>query len=686
MKHDVTLGGCDAEVLAGYLKALAVHRLVAEQVDAGATSRWSDDGQFHLESELDEKGLESFFADEYRPTPIASPWNGGSGFYPKDQKAGIDGIAATTDARFETYRRTLDACREAIEFLGLKEKPDHELKVALLRRLRSNVPDEALAWIDAAVVVGDEPAYPGILGSGGNDGRLEFANNFMQRLVELFSGGKSKRGRGAVGVSELLRAALFGETAAGINRPTVIGQFAPGRVGGANMTTGLDGGGGANPADFVLSLEGALCFAGAAVRRLGAANGGNAFPFHVQCSPVGYGSAADADGGSGAARGELWLPFWSAATSYPELRQLFGEGRLQVLRRTARNGLDAARAVASLGADRGIKRFERMALLRRNGLAYLATSLGYFEVKVAPAVDLLREIDAALLAPQRDDDAPAVRAARRALQVAAFEACRADGRLTSVLEAAGRLEIALARSPKSQAHSRPLPPLSPEWASAADDGSAEFAVARAVASWAVRPLLVPIGDRGQWVSASVVWTGGDPLRDVAEVARWRLRNSSAGEVPLGGSVGVGVPEIAAMLDGHFDRAKCEALLFALAAVRRGDAKPALRLDAGRPPLPAFALLRAVTSPHYLAVDGRHPSPKTILAILARIEACDLAGALEIASRRLRASGRPVRAAIRAVGTPNDVAAWMAALVVPMGKTVEQTLIDRAVAASAASLA
>ena len=104
---------------------------------------------------------------------------------------------------------------------------------------------------------------------------------------------------------------------------------------------------------------------------------------------------------------------------------------------------------------------------------------------------------------------------------------------------------------------------------------------------------------------------------------------------------------------------------------------------GVAPLPAFALLRAVTSPRCLVADGRHPSPKTILAILARMEARDLGGAMEMAKRRLRASGWRVRSEIRAVETPVDVAAWAAALVVPIRNNVEKAIIRRAVVAPAA---
>ncbi|HID49928.1 MAG TPA: hypothetical protein EYP40_10025, partial [Chromatiales bacterium] len=98
-RYRVHLQGCTPTPLASYLKALAIHRLVAEQKDPEARGWWQ--GQhFVLESTLDEDGLKAFFLDEYRPTPIIAPWNGGSGFYPKDNKDGISILRKCNHSRF----------------------------------------------------------------------------------------------------------------------------------------------------------------------------------------------------------------------------------------------------------------------------------------------------------------------------------------------------------------------------------------------------------------------------------------------------------------------------------------------------------------------------------------------------------------------------------------------------------
>jgi CRISPR-associated protein Csx17 len=107
MKHRVILKGCTVEPMASYLKALAVLRLVSEQADPSARGWWGGN-TFCLESRFDDQGLLNFFLDEYSPTPIIAPWNGGSGFSEGDRRDGINSILASDSSRFAQYRRTIE--------------------------------------------------------------------------------------------------------------------------------------------------------------------------------------------------------------------------------------------------------------------------------------------------------------------------------------------------------------------------------------------------------------------------------------------------------------------------------------------------------------------------------------------------------------------------------------------------
>ena len=107
MKLDpLPLRGCTPEPLMAYLKALGVFRLVAEQKDKEARAWWHND-TFMLRSTLDRDGLVEFFLEQYRPTPIVSPWNGGSGFYPKDNSKAMDVILELESPRFQLWNEVV---------------------------------------------------------------------------------------------------------------------------------------------------------------------------------------------------------------------------------------------------------------------------------------------------------------------------------------------------------------------------------------------------------------------------------------------------------------------------------------------------------------------------------------------------------------------------------------------------
>jgi CRISPR-associated protein Csx17 len=681
VSHDLVLSGCVSTVLGSYLKALGVHRLVTAQLDASAMSYWDRSGRFHLVSSVDRDGLIDFFVHRYAPTPLVTPWNGGSGFYARDQQDGIQAIAGSNDERFARYREVIGRCRGLLGDLGLTEKPgDKEAKFTLLRHARACLPDEAVTWLDAAYVIGDEARYPALLGTGGNDGRLDFANNFMQRVAGLFLAPKVRTGslKRATNAADGFTASIFGVLHRDVLQQAAVGQFVPALAGGTNMTAGLRTEGRVNAWDFILALEGALTFAGTAVRRLDAARHGSAsFPFHVNPSPIGYGSSAALD--SEQARCELWLPLWPAPCTFPEIATLFGEARLEVGRRRATSGLDAARALATLGVDRGLDRFERLGILRRNGLSYLAAWLGTFEARAVPRVDLLRELDGWLGSIERLDEArPSVSAGFRRLEEAMFEACRTDRPLTATLAAIGNLERVVAASDKTRRAVRPLRGLTAAWHTAADDGSPEFAVASAVASWGIRSSLEPIENHRWSDRIRAEWTSRNALDNIVAIARRRIVAAESGFLPLDGRPTVSVHALGRLLDGGLDLDRLRDVLFGLSLIDED-------VQVKAPPLGdvagvdrSFCALRAVTSPRFLTIDDRHPSPKTVAAILARLAARDVGGALVLAERRLRASGCALRAPIREVSPRRDVQALAAALVIPLPYALEDRLVYHAV--------
>ena len=104
-----TLSGCSPVPLAYYLKALGVLRLVAGSPSGDPTAKaaWVTD-ELRLSSRFNQEELVSFFLQDYQPTPVLAPWNGGSGCYKKDNREAIEALAASASPRLSPYRTGID--------------------------------------------------------------------------------------------------------------------------------------------------------------------------------------------------------------------------------------------------------------------------------------------------------------------------------------------------------------------------------------------------------------------------------------------------------------------------------------------------------------------------------------------------------------------------------------------------
>ncbi len=443
-RQPILLAGCQLEPMAAYLKALGVFRLLAEQADPGATACWSPSGLV-LDAALSLDELESFFLDRYRPTPIVSPWNSASGFG-AEGACELGTIESSTDDRLEPYRRAIAVCRRLLE----RQKSEGWSKEEMVRACRAELPEECVAWIDASVVLtARRPVYPPLLGTGGNDLRLEFSRNFHQRVLDVLG---LVRARSA-DIEGWLDDSLRGTEQRAALRGKSPGQFDGGAAGGPNSAPRGSADALLNPWDWVFLIEGTLLFASGVARRLGAETAGRvAAPFTVDGSAAGYASAAPGED----SRGEIWLPIWERSSRLEEVRALLAEGRADWRRRHVRTGLEFAEAAASLGVDRAITGFSRHALLVRNGRSVVATPVGRVSVRDRPAARLLAQLDRWLdgvrtLATSHTFPAGIFESLRRVDQemfaVAGGDVGTRDGvRLLETLIAVADLELAVGRS------------------------------------------------------------------------------------------------------------------------------------------------------------------------------------------------------------------------------------------------
>ena len=672
---DVELAGCMPSPLMSYLKALGVLRLVGEQEDPAARGWWSED-VFWLRSKLDGDSLVEFFLKRYHPTPIVAPWAGGSGFFSKDNKEAVDALSTGGSPRTREYVQTIQLARRVIGEEGIQGKPKDEEKHRLIRKLRNVLPDAVITWMDAAMVLSQEgQIFAPLLGTGGNDGRLDFTQNFMQRLVKL---GLHVDSPASLESRSWLANALYA-------RPTrlttaSVGQFAPGRTGGANATQGMERGSIDNPWDFVLMLEGAIMLAGAAVRRLGTTGSAQAsFPFTVRAVAAGFDASSLGD--ELGSRGELWLPTWGRPAPAQEITCLFGESRVEVSGRPASDGTDFARAVASLGIDRGLKDFTRFTFLKRSGKAFLATPIGRFTVTDRGDVALLSEIDPWLRKFRRacrvKDTAPRFVRALNQIDSAIIDLCRSRGSasLEKLLVALGKMERELANGERFRSKEKipPIMGLSAAWRSGADDGSPEFRVALALASMRdpeerIGPLRVnlePIDWRKRhpaWAESErcTVWNAADLPTNLLNTLQRRMMDgerANCANMPLLSPFMVSLDTVAAFIAGELDDQRIEESLWGLLLVDPSQPRGEGRARGVGPRDPVvlpreYALLKLLFLPGPITAERRgdgvlwryarswearvtiHPEPR----VLPLLRAGRLGEACRIAAGRLRLSG------------------------------------------------
>ena len=492
----IALTGCRPTPLLSYSKGLGILSILQKQRSPGLTSFW-EGSTLHIKSDLTRDAINSFFLESYEPSPMLSPWNGRGGFrtlkYEKGEKA-VASIVTNNSLRFAPFRLAIQEARRAwargiasgwIEErwerqIGKKDK--YILKIdknIFLAHCRSVFPDEALDWLDAAVVLADEkkPQYPLLLGTGGNLGSLDLATNYMEALSILLDPRNIKRS------SELLAHSLFGKGHPKLDKKPV-GQFAPGSAGTINSSAFGSADSVENLWSFVLGLEGALLFTSGIARRFGGSRGIATTPFTVPTNPAGY---AGAEGEK--VKGEIWVPLWKRHLTVPELRRVIAEGRISWNGRQATHGLDAAKALTTLGVDRGLDRFERYVIAERFGQSPLAVPVGSYAVSAQPAdrVSLLGETDHWVNRVRRQSLPGAASSALRRVDAAQMEVVRDPYRTQPIQEFLAELaslERIISRNPDLRGKvGVPIPPLDwNRWGKALDDSTVEWRLAVAIAT------------------------------------------------------------------------------------------------------------------------------------------------------------------------------------------------------------
>jgi CRISPR-associated protein Csx17 len=653
------LPGLRPEPLAGYLAGLGLIRILGEQADPGVTAAWTPDG-LTVTTELPD--IPRWLAQEYVPTPVVSPWNGGSGFGAKDvePRRRLDIIRDHPSPRLENLRAAIKVAESVVgdaRDAGWITESGVAEKDRVVLEFRNRCPDELLPWIDAAVVLADHSTFfPPILGTGGNDGRLEFSTNFHQQLIVVMGGSEKDAARSVISARDL----LAGTQSAPLS-DVPIGQFDPGNAGGPGSSRFGKADYLANPWSYLLVVEGSLLFAASAARRNQHAAGRAAMPFTVSQSPEGSASGAAGE----ESRGEVWAPVWGQEFTLAEIRQLFAEARASWRGRPARRAADFYAATHSLGVARGIGEFVRFGLQRRNGLAFAAVPLDRIVVRERSAVQLAARVED-WAARAGGDASSAVTEAWRGFSRAHLEFAR-DGEpmaLARMLAALTTLEMAAGRSrrAKEAVPVRYAPPAGEFLDELAKLGSAELRVAVGIAScatWAaegrparsMRQILLPV-DPGGWRDAPVVpGFGARPLASVlADVLIWRSRTAVAepdaarfrGVPAFRSGIPVPAADLHALAGGRLDDKALDLLLRACLALNWNKARH--QWDRKQPDVPVatLGLLHPLAAGLRQGKGRGEPADEPVTALSPEWAACLAAGQVtkvhRAAAARLRQAG------------------------------------------------
>jgi CRISPR-associated protein Csx17 len=629
--------GLRPQPLARYLAGLGLIRVLGEQADPAATAAWTPDG---LVIGTVVPDLAAWLAEQYTPTPVLSPWNNGSGFGRKDREPlrALEAVLAHPSPRLAPLRDAIPVARQvaakARERGWITDGAAGGDKRRVVQELRNRCPDALLPWIDAAVVLaGEDPVFPPLLGSGGNDGRLDFSTNFHQRLLDVIATSGSGRARSLA----LARDLISGTEAAQL-AGAAIGQFDPAAAGGPGSSRFGAAESLVNPWQYVLFVEGALLFAASAVRRNQHAAGRAAVPFTVQGCPDGSASGA----GGEESRGEVWAPVWTEPFTLAEIRQLFAEARASWRGRPARRAVDFYAATRTLGVARGIAEFTRYGLHRRNGLAFAAVPLATVGVRERPEVRLAAEVEDWAARFGRDAPAAVGQAARR-FEAAHLAYARDGGALplARLLAALTALEQAVGRSgrAKDAAPVRYAPAAAPFLEVLRQAECPELRVAAGLASCATLPgpdqpsralreVLLPVdpavpGGRsqpnGRWRDSPLVPGFGSRglAETLARVLAWRSRTAAAerGQEGFRGvttfRAGIPVPaaDLHAFAAGDLDEDMLGVFLRACLALNWRNVRPDWAQAAPAIPVATLGLLHPLAAG--IAPDdgfGREPEP------------------------------------------------------------------------------
>lgn len=730
----IVLSGCSSETILNYLKSLGVFKVISEQLDNNAMMYWKQ-GMLNLISKKTKDEVIEFMFNDYVPLPIVVPWSHGDFFgikkpvsqnqnsfkKPPSKSELVIAYLANDSSRLTKYRETIEVVLNIIEDMDIDKvdinpnpstKKSKKLKFNFLRKLRANIPEGLIDFLDVAIQLGSEEYFVNtLLGSGGgSDGNLNFGRTYMQSVWLALPDFKGQRNQKMdknyrkFNTKNSLLVSLLNDEKGGYILDDTPGLLSPGEVKAPNSFEGFEAKGLRNPWDLIFAIEGVTLFAGSVSRRFGSKTPPkSSFPFTCSLSPAGISSLILSESNNK----EIWFPIWDKPVGIRGLKSVLHEGRMEVTDRLARDGLEFARAVASLGIDRGISSFKRFGIIRdRVGQNHAGVNLDTIEVPESPRenIRLLEEIDSWLGGLRRscnmDSVAEVFAKNLRKIENAIFDYCKNGGvrRLQDVLKSLGRAE----RDFASAGQGRPVPPLhdiSPKWISACNDNSPEYRLACSLASvydkeiGPIRVQMEPVswGDNDKFFNKwkegrkTTVWGSKNLSKNLIDILERRVlegRRQECSYVPIDGSIRAHLSDVALFQSGMLDDTKLMDLFWGLSTVRwyqyeHNKHNPDFDVDSDNDISGAYAMLKLLFMPgeigysegrwEILKEEGAGAKVKPEPRVIKLIKSGRFEEAFDVANRRIKVSGlNPMTGSTKGfVVKPNQKYRLLASLLFPI---------------------
>ena len=432
--HSYPLPGIGDRPMGAYLAGLGLMRIVERHVDSTAQFYWQG-LDFWINTKVPQVELVERILASYEAMVAFNPWNKSSGIE-VNKKTGelsyVGSIAQIDNSKsFRTaaIRELLPDFWKLIDEFKVSEPtfsyPEGAKKLAFIEQCLSRVSHpEWREWADATIIlmkeidkqgnISTKAKYPALLGSGGNIGAVDIAENYYSAVCLLFD---PQTGEPAANAAACLTKAIFGTDVLKVTESKEVkalhlfpsqdykldfalsknNDYAP--SGGSSAST-------VNPALVILASEGLTTFSqNTSAINSGADTAGTA----IGRTLARYSLAVSTSGASTdlvslderkSFTEEYFLPLWSEPRTYTRLKArlfespLASEGQFY-LPRQINDGTDFIQALQSWAIEHQITgKFARYAMLPRKGQSNFAVRLEVVTVgKDAHRLDLATDLD-----------------------------------------------------------------------------------------------------------------------------------------------------------------------------------------------------------------------------------------------------------------------------------------------------